>query len=177
MEPSETELEQLLRSHLSGELDMHRGQAVRAFKREVTRPMERRLLINSIRRSVAHHRPTIQRWASMGLAMAACTALGFYLPHFLASPNATPISGNVANATPASNGETKIVTPEYAGFERTTVLRHVDEGSGLTPEGDFGRRIKQQKFETVRFTDPKTHEQYEVTIPSEDEMILPLGHQ
>jgi hypothetical protein len=176
MEPSEAELEQLLRSHLSGALDMHRGQAVRAFKREVTRPMERRLLINSVRLGLARHRPTLQRWGSMGLAMAACTALGFYLPHFLASPNATP-ANEIAKAVPSSNGGTKVVTPEYAGFERTTVLRHIDEGSGLTPEGDIGRRIKQQKFETLRFTDPKTHERYEVTIPSEDEMILPLGHQ
>ena len=140
--------------------------------------MHRRLTRDAVRRRVEHYRPAVRRWASIALAMAACTALGFYLPRIISKQSARP---EVAEATqpaqvPGGNG-VKVVAPEFANFEHTTVTRHTDEGAGVTSHGSFGRRIHQQKFDTYRFTVPSTNERYEMTLPSEDEILLPMGQQ
>lgn len=180
MEPSEFELEHMLRAHFAGELDTHRGQAARAFAREVTRPMRRRLFRDALRRQIARHRPQAQRWATIGLAMAACTAIGFYLPRELSRPAVTDIATNQPKAVAPAltpDGKVKVITPAYAGFERTTVVNHVDQGSGLTPDGNFGRTIRQHRLDTFLFTDPATHDRYECTVPSDEDLFVPLGRQ
>ena len=117
--------------------------------------------------------------------MAACTAIGFYLPRELSRPAtggevATNVMrGTIKDALPAStaDGKVKVITPAYAGFERTTVVNHVDQGSGLTPDGKFGRTIRQHRLDTFLFTDPATHDRYECTVPSDEDLFLPMGRQ
>jgi hypothetical protein len=76
---SRDELDDLLRLHLRDKLSGQRGRALRAFEERVTRPMQMRLSRPT--------RSTRQRqWATTALAMAACMAVGFVLPRFLASP-------------------------------------------------------------------------------------------
>jgi hypothetical protein len=76
---SRDELDDLLRSHLRDKLSGQRGRALRAFEERVTRPMQVRL--SRPTRATQRH-----RWATTGLAMAACMAVGFVLPRFLSSP-------------------------------------------------------------------------------------------
>ena len=166
MDRPEQDFENLLRHHLSSELDAMRGQSARAFEREVTRPMQRRLRRDFWNRHAARAR----HWGTIGLAMAACTAMGFFLPHF-----ASHSSGGSNIATDTSSPQ--IVTPRYADYDRTTEWRHVDEGAAVLPNGDPGRLLRQQRVESLHYTNPATKEEDEWMVPSEQETIVPAHRQ
>ena len=168
MNRPERDFENLLRSHLSSELDAMRGQAARAFAREVTRPMQRQLRRNVWSQHAARFRSKVQHWGTIGLAMAACTALGVVLPRFMGTNDPAPLS---------TNTDSKIVTPSYAGYERTTELQHVDEGNVQLPDGAPARKLRQQRVDSLRYIDPATKEEYEYIIPSERYLVIPSDRQ
>ena len=101
MNRPDDELDNLFRNHFAAELDPMRGQAVRAFDREVIRPMRRRVRLDSF----AFVGRRLKQAAPVLLSMAACTALGFYVPRWLSTPAATTEiadvspSGDVPDAT------------------------------------------------------------------------------
>ncbi len=114
---SRNDLENLLRDHLADELGAQRGRAERAFRRRVTDPMQRGLAVQSARPSPWAHRMMV------GVALAACVALGTVLPRFLASPTHAPADHPGAN---------RIFDATTAG-DRNVPYRSVDPDQVLIP--------------------------------------------
>lgn len=164
------ELDNLLRSHLSSELDPQRGQAARAFERQVTQPMQRQLQSRSWHSRLAHWK----HWGSIGVAMAACVALGAFLPSMLGLQTRTAPT-NIAETPVANTGP--IITPRLADFERTTVFQHVDRGAVTLESGVPGRRVLQQRYDTLRFVDPTSNERLEYVVPSQQDLFYPVNRQ
>jgi len=169
--PTDHDLDNLFRSHLSGALDSQRGRAIKAFRAEVIRPAER-----SEARSSAYR---IRNWSAIGLTMAACIAVGMVVPQFMNGassntglPTISPVSSVATNSLPNVVGNTTVT-----GFERTTVLDHIDEGTILLNNGNPARKVRQQKYESFRFVDPGTNERLEYVIPTEREVIYPSSRQ
>ena len=80
---ADDELDNLFRDHLAGELSTMRGQAGRAFTREVLAPMRRR---------VAQQRRHRAWWLAgqSSCTLAASMALGFFVPMWLAAGPTLP---------------------------------------------------------------------------------------
>ncbi len=172
MNRPDDELDNLLRSHLSSELDAERGAARRAFEQQVTRPMQRQLR----RRSWQAHVAQFRHWGAIGLAMAACMTVGAFLPSILGlQTRATPAPTEVAQSQAIGSGP--VVTPQFADLERTTVFHHTDAGAVLLDGGVPGRKVLQQRYDTLRYTDPSTHERLEYVIPSQQDLFYPVNRQ
>lgn len=88
---ADDEFDNLLRDHLAGELSPMRGQAGRAFAREVLSPMRKR---------VARHRRQRAWWLAgqSSCSLAASMALGFFVPMWLAAGTTPP--GEVSEGRP-----------------------------------------------------------------------------
>ena len=161
------ELDNLLRDHLAGELDPMRGQARRAFEREVVAPMQHRLRQRAwqqVRMRITHAAPLV-------MSMAACAALGFYVPRFLSSP-ATP---NIAvENAPAG----KLAPTQLAEATPNTVTRTEEHGITALPDGTAGRRVLANQVESASWVDPQTNARTEFYVyPTEQEVISPAARQ
>jgi len=163
---SRDDLDNLLRTHLAGELDRQRGRAARAFTQQVTAPMETREAARPMRIGAW------RRWAVTGMAMAACMAVGFLLPRVIDRGDETQqIAQEETKPTP------KAINADFASLERTTVLQNVDKGAIILESGHPGRRISQQRVERYRWIDPQTNAQYEYVSPSEQDLLIQMHRQ
>ncbi|HEX8341768.1 MAG TPA: hypothetical protein VF624_12735 [Tepidisphaeraceae bacterium] len=137
-------MDNLLRSHLRDQLSGQRGRALQAFEDRVTRPMQVRL-----------SRPTRaarqRQWATTLLAMAACVAVGFVLPRFLASP--------ADSGSPAPWPGTG-----FAGDER---LRVPEQLSPFTVEGPTSEMLLRSPIHAAPWKGARTVPQFEAIEPSE----------
>lgn len=168
--PQDDELDNLLRNHFAAELDPLRGDAVRAFDRHVTQPMQRRLRLNGLFAAGRGVGRRARQFGPMLAAMAACTALGFYVPRWIASPAAD--RHEIAEA-PADFGPTRL-----ADFEQSVTVRHEDHGSAPLPDGTPGRRVVRSQIESARYVDPKTNARTEFYFfPAGQETIVPAERQ
>lgn len=159
------ELDNLLRDHLAGELDAVRGQARRAFEREVTRPMQVRLR----QRAWTQVRARVRHAVPIALSMAACAALGFYLPRFLASPAAAPMATDTPHAA---------ITQLADADLGHTVTRREDHSPMTLPDGTNGRRVVANQVESASWIDPQTKARTEVYLfPVEQEVLQQSGRQ
>jgi hypothetical protein len=113
-----------------------------------------------------------RRWAAAGLAMAACMALGFFVPRFLDRPDNRE---QIADQVPRPSSKT--IDVSMASVERTTMLQHVDRGSATLDSGQPARRISQQRIERYRWVDPQTNAQYEYVAPSEQDLLIQMHRQ
>lgn len=166
---ADDELDNLLRNHLSAELDPMRGQAARLFEREVTRPMQRRLRLNAWQGTVYAAGRQIKRFVPMASAMAAAAALGFFVPRWW-------------NGIDASKSEVaevlKIPPAKLADFEQSSMATHEDHGPFEFPDGKIGRRVHQAQVESARYVDPRTNARTEYYFfPAEQDTVYPAGHQ
>lgn len=160
------ELDNLLRDHLAGELDSMRGQARRAFEREVVAPMQHRLR----QRAWQQVRTRITHAAPLVMSMAACAALGFYVPRFLSGP-ATP---NMAIGTSTAGKS----LPQIAEITPDTVTRTEEHGLAALPDGSAGRRVVANQVESASWVDPQTNARTEFYVfPTEQEVISSAGRQ
>jgi hypothetical protein len=162
------DLDNLLRSHLAGQLDRQRGRAQLAFERQVVAPLQRKEEAESERYRIGPAR----RWGVIALAMAACLALGVALPTFLNRDDSRQIVES--DPTPPQR---EPIDVQMAGLERTTYLRNVDHGPVILEQGSPARRIRQQRVDRYRWTDPRTNAQYEYTTPSEQELLIEMHRQ
>jgi hypothetical protein len=159
------ELDNLLRDHLAGELDAVRGQARRAFEREVTRPMQLRLR----QRAWTQIQARIRHAAPIALSMAACAALGFYVPRFLTGP------GNSSAANEAVPASVAQIADADLGH---TLTRREDHQPITLPDGTNGRRVVASQVESASWIDPQTKARTEVYLfPVEQEVIQQTGRQ
>lgn len=171
MTRDDSPIDDLLRSHFAGELDRQRGRCERAFLQQVTGPMQRRLDAGVPSRRIIPWR----NYSAVGLAMAACMAVGFVLPSVLTRTENPTVATGV-------NDINRPLGPSVAGSvvsspEQTTVLDNYDAGPLIIDGRPQGRRIRQQKLERIIFTDPATNLQYECFVPSEHDVVVPAVRQ
>ncbi|MGC4031088.1 MAG: hypothetical protein QM754_04990 [Tepidisphaeraceae bacterium] len=171
--PQDDEFDNLLRNHFAAELDPLRGDAARAFERHVTQPMQRRLRLNTVLALGRQVQRCARHAAPMLLTMAACCALGFYVPRWLATPSTTA-GHEIAESNEAADlGPTRL-----ADFEQSVTVRHEDRGAAALPDGTPGRRIVQSQVESARYVDPRTNARTEIYLfPAGQETIVPADRQ
>lgn len=193
MTSPDDELDHLLRSHLSSELDPQRGRAAQTFERRVTAPMQRRLRQHSWHARVSAWR----HWAAIGMAMAGCMAFGAFLPSILGDrPTDAPadepiidtpivdatlsettlIDAPLADTAVADAGD--VIVPELVEFEQTTILHHTDAGPVTLEDGVPGRRVLQQRYDAIRYVDPTGHGEFQYFVPApQQDLIYPVQRQ
>jgi hypothetical protein len=168
MTRDDSPIDDLLRSHFAGELDRQRGRCERAFLQQVTGPMQRRLDEPAAPLKL----PRWRNYSAIGLAMAACVAIGFALP--------TVLSRDAAPATVAAERAGRpvdaTIVSTLSPTEQTTLLDNFDAGPAF--EGDRPvQKIRQQIMQRYVWTDPVTKMQYEYFVPSEQEVFAPAVRQ
>ena len=109
---------------------------------------------------------------TVGLAMAACVAIGFTLPSVLTSSSDDSVATD-GSARPVRPFEGTVVN----AFERSTMLENFDAGSVMIGGRTPAQKIRQQRVDSYIWTDPTTNLKYEFSIPSEQDVLAPAVRQ
>jgi hypothetical protein len=137
-------LDELLAGHFSRELDAHAGRAAQAFAARAMPQRRNRMMIWSI---------------GAGMAAAAMIAVAFLL-------HRVPEGGQIAG--PATGGTVPTTVAVDAPYvERAVTWQTLDEGLVPVSDNAMARQVRERTYEQVRWTDPASNVQMEITIPRE----------
>src|SRR5829696_8601930 len=147
---SDEDIDQLLRSHLAGELDPQRGRALAAFEQ-----------------SLAREHVTRRRWWIGGivgsLVAASIAAIVLMRPE-------TRLSAPLAPLAPPENpviAQAPAPSDEPQGVERLVTWQMIDDGSAVLGNELPVRRIRQEAVQQVRWFDPQRKATIRVIVPEE----------
>ncbi len=161
---SRDDLENLLRNHLSGELDSQRGRAARDFDTKVIKPMQLRLEKRN------RQWTAMRSWSLLGTAMAACIVVGYTVPHFFRNYSPTSeIARNESSRPP--------IEIETVGYQQTSVQKSIDAGPVILSDNTPGRKIILQEVKRYNWNEPTTGGRIEIIEPTQKNLYLPVHQQ
>lgn len=156
------DLDQLLKTHLHGQLDPQLGRAPRAFRARVDEPT------HAMRIGHRH----VGRWIAAGLAIAACLLIAVVL-----LSRQDPDKRDVAHDTrDTSTGASVAPTGALSPIVYTRVVTNTDGGMVLLDDNHVGRRVSRNEVHHYRWTD-ESGAVYEFFAPSQQDMLLAVHQQ
>jgi hypothetical protein len=152
MNDPENKLDNLLRDHLSRELDAHVGRSQKAFEAELSR-------VESSRRL------PIRYWAAAATVLISISLVGaLLLRNFLRPP-------------PQPKPQLVSEEPPLMPIAQTIDWHTVDDGTVML-NGDMPvRRLRRQVVERIKWYDPKRKTTVELAVPQEQVMFIGMADQ
>ena len=162
MKQTETDIGALLHEHFHAELEGLPGRTEKFFVDQMSREATGRRGIN--------HGWRIRIAATIGaIAAMLCVASGLfaYRDRVMVKVTAKPVV--IAASHPVRR------VPQAAfPYERSIAFRTVDAGPGHMKDSSPARALRREVVETLRWYDPEHREQMQVTVPSEQVVLIKM---
>ena len=162
MKQTESEIDTLLREHVHAELEGLTGRAENFF-------------VDQMSREATPRRGSSKGWkiritATIGaIAATLCIASGVsaYRNKVAVKLTAKPM------VIAASHPVKRVPQTEFA-YERLIAFRTVDAGPGRMKDSSPARELRREVVQTLRWYDPEHREQMQVTVPSEQVVLVKM---
>ena len=162
MEQTETDIDALLREHLHAELEGLPGRTEVFFVDQMSREATGRRGINQGWK--------IRTAATIGaIAATLCIASGLF-----AYRNKVAVKVPAKPVVIAASHPVRRVLQASFPYERSIAYRTVDAGPGRMKDSSPARALRREVVETLRWYDPEHREQMQVTVPSEEVVLIKM---
>jgi len=160
-------VDEVLKTHLSRELDGQLGRAALRFREELAKPVA----------PVAVSRPHAAWWAwgIVGAALAASVAIVLTLSPEGIAGRGNKSHGNGSNLVASSTNPSPETDNSGDDITHTVSWNTIDDGT-VYPEDDAPmRKLRRERVDQLQWIDKKTGERVEVTVPREEVMLVGLN--
>ena len=162
MKQTETDIDALLREHIHAELEGLPGRAEAFFAGQMSREA-------TPRRGI-HQGWKIRTAATIGaIAATLAIASGLFAYH-----NRVTVKVTAKPVLIAASHPVKQVLQASFPYERSIAYRTVDAGPVRAKDSSPARALRREVVETLRWYDPEHHEQMQVTVPSEEVVLIKM---